>query len=195
MYRGSPARYRALPGAALRGWGRPPPPTPPAAHINWGAAAGARSAPWTLCSLRSLLAAAVPRSHEHRRVPVPHGGGCVPAPQLLHLLLLLSAGGGRGLREAGQQVGAGLGEWDWEGGGGEPMRCPPPPPSILKRCPSGEGGAWGIAPREMWGLCWMPSKGGVHPGVWIRGGSLLTPSLSALFQCLRSQRGGHRQQD
>lgn len=46
------------------------------------------------------------RSHEHRHVPVPHGGGCLPAPQLLHLLFLLPARGGRSLREARQQVGA-----------------------------------------------------------------------------------------
>lgn len=44
-----------------------------------------------------------------------------------------------------------------------------------------------------------PGVGGVavleFPREGVPGGSLLTPSLSALFQRLRSQRGGHRQQD
>uniref|UniRef100_A0A8C4WDW5 TSC22 domain family member 3 n=2 Tax=Durocryptodira TaxID=1579337 RepID=A0A8C4WDW5_9SAUR len=41
--------------------------------------------------------------HEHRALPVRHGGGRVPTAQLLHLLLLLAAWRGRGLRQTGQQ--------------------------------------------------------------------------------------------
>ncbi|XP_062440404.1 TSC22 domain family protein 3 isoform X2 [Rhea pennata] len=66
---------------------------PPYSGRRWDGALQC-AAPHPLCSRRS---------HEHRHVPVPHGGCCLPAPQLLHLFLLLPARGGRGLREARQQ--------------------------------------------------------------------------------------------
>lgn len=86
-------------GEALWGGerGGPAPLAPPdgadTAAISWGGAGRAAAVRCDSCVLRTA-----PRSYEHRLVPVPDGGCCLPAPQLLHLLFLLPARRGRGLR-------------------------------------------------------------------------------------------------
>lgn len=186
---------------------------------------GRRGGSCSAFSSRSSARGAL-RSHEHWHVPVPHGGSCLPAPQLLHLLFLLPAGGGRGLREARQQVGAApvpaavrpavfrhspgrpglLSRVKGRlGAPGEPAALP------LRRRGGGTGtGALFLRGGGRGTDALIPGEGGspaaLRPGVGgvavlefpregVPGGSLLTPSLSALFQRLRSQRGGHRQQD
>lgn len=69
---------------------------------------------------RSFIPPAPPRpvqfrGYEHRHVPVPDGGGCLPAAQFLDLLFLVPPGWGCGLSQAGQQVAPGR---RWGGGWG-----------------------------------------------------------------------------